>query len=192
MSDPPVPAVKEPVAPFKKPIPWTPRILVLAGAVLLVLLGALLKVMTPKSTHVLEVNSAPAGADVVLDGKFQGTTPLKIKVGKGQGKLLRLEKGGYQPRTQEIKPGDRNLLVVLEAASGAIAVVTDPPGAEVYLNGTLMGRTPLPTLPIPSRNPQRMSIKLDGYEDWTAELDLDLPFPPLIRMSPTVKARKKR
>jgi len=55
-----------------------------------------------------------------------------------------------------------------DAASASVTLQSDPPGAEIYLDGQLAGSTPS-TLQIPSGNHQ-LALRLSGYQDWTRDL----------------------
>ena len=91
--------------------------------------------------------SLPDGATIAIDGLARGTTPIKLSLAAGQ-------------YTVTIKSGDvsRTLPLVVEAGgvmsqyfelapqlqlTGGLDVVSDPSGAEVRIDGTLRGTTPL-------------------------------------------------
>jgi hypothetical protein len=57
-----------------------------------------------------------------------------------------------------------------DSASATVALQSDPPGAEIYLDGQLAGSTPS-TLQIPSGNHQ-LALRLAGYQDWTRDLHI--------------------
>jgi PEGA domain len=52
---------------------------------------------------------------------------------------------------------------------GALLVVSDPPGARVFVNGRLVGSTPLdlPDVPVGSRV---VRVEADGYEAWASAI----------------------
>jgi hypothetical protein len=54
---------------------------------------------------------------------------------------------------------------------GGLYVTSAPPGAVVAVEGTDRGRTPLPVSQVPP-GPQEVSVRLDGYEPWTARVDV--------------------
>jgi hypothetical protein len=54
---------------------------------------------------------------------------------------------------------------------GALYVTSAPPGAAVAVNGSERGRTPLPVSQLPP-GPQQVSVRLDGYEAWTARVEV--------------------
>ncbi len=48
------------------------------------------------------IHSTPSGADVVLDGKLAGATPLTVVLPAGEHKIL-LKREGYKPATAEVR-----------------------------------------------------------------------------------------
>jgi PEGA domain/SmpA / OmlA family len=59
----------------------------------------------------------------------------------------------------------------VDQSAPSVASVTlhsDPPGAEIYLDGQLIGSTPS-TLQVPAGNHQ-LSLKLSGYQDWVRDV----------------------
>ncbi len=61
-------------------------------------------------TGVLQIESRPAGATVVLDGKTVGTTPLAISEVAAGSHAIRLELPGYNRWTASVRvvAGERN------------------------------------------------------------------------------------
>jgi PEGA domain/SmpA / OmlA family len=57
-----------------------------------------------------------------------------------------------------------------DSASAIVALQSDPPGAEIYLDGQLVGSTPS-TLQIASGNHQ-LALRLAGFQDWTRDLHI--------------------
>jgi hypothetical protein len=69
-----------------------------------------------------------------------------------------------------LKMKDDKLSSVLDAGqvSAKVSLQSDPPGAEIYMDGQLVGSTPS-TLEAPAGNHQ-VSVRLNGYAEWTREL----------------------
>ena len=94
----------------------------------------------------LEVLSAPPGATIFLDGRQVGRTPkMFMEVAAGL-HVIELRKPGYLDARGTVKlgaeAGPRTISVPLQYAS-VIAVRTTPPGATLYLDGRVLGRTPM-------------------------------------------------
>jgi hypothetical protein len=102
--------------------------------------------MTPRPAT-LTVTTRPVGAQVAVDGEPRGVTPLTLSISPGE-HSLRVQMGG-QERVLALSaaPGadiarDFELLAPV-AATGALSVVTDPPGAQVTIDGHTSGSSPI-------------------------------------------------
>ena len=58
------------------------------------------------------IHSTPSGADVILDGKPSGTTPLTVALAAGD-HSIQLKKDGYKPQTAEVslEGGSKNTTI---------------------------------------------------------------------------------
>jgi len=97
----------------------------------------------------LRVESVPPGASVWLGDDVLGVTPLPLPALGNTAVSLRVALPGCADATIEVNPAslppDRVLRVTLEQAGalGAVRCESDPPGADVYLDGEFRGRSPL-------------------------------------------------
>ncbi|MFN4232535.1 PEGA domain-containing protein [Thermus sp.] len=126
------------------------------------------------ATATLVVDSRPAGAEVYLNGRLSGRTPVSLQVNPGRHEVeLRL--AGYQTYrvTVNPRPGERVQVfaqLVPEARQGTLAVTSSPSGAEVYVDGALRGRTPL-SLTLPEGR-YAVELRLPGYEPYRATVQV--------------------
>lgn len=94
----------------------------------------------------LVIQSSQDGAEVFVDEQPVGTTPLEpLSLAPGS-HTLRVRLPGYTEHTDVVRidPGQRTEVPVdLLPLSQVLSVVTDPPGAHVYVDGTFMGETPV-------------------------------------------------
>ncbi len=123
----------------------------------------------------LRVLSIPDGAQVYIDEKYAGLTPLRTE---------RISSGSHQLRLVAEKHKDRRSAVIVEkgqekevifrllTVKGSIAVSSDPPGVAVYLDGKNKGNTPLFIYGVIVG---RHSLKLTkpGYEDWEKQITVE-------------------
>ena len=123
----------------------------------------------------LYILSMPDGAQVYIDEKYAGLTPLRTE---------RISSGSHQLRLAVEKHKDRRSAVIVEKgqekevsfrllkAKGSIAVSSDPPGVAVYLDGKNKGNTPLFIYGVIVG---RHSLKLagPGYEDWEKQITVE-------------------
>lgn len=93
-----------------------------------------------------EVNSKPSGAQVFLDGKSVGTTPIAEKVIQSGTHELEVTYNLYHEHTEEfaIQDGDNKKFDInLKPAFGTLIVQSQPEsGANVYVDDELVGTTP--------------------------------------------------
>uniref|UniRef100_A0A7C2GFA1 PEGA domain-containing protein n=1 Tax=Thermus islandicus TaxID=540988 RepID=A0A7C2GFA1_9DEIN len=128
----------------------------------------------PVAAAVLVVDSRPSGAEVYLDGRLQGRTPLSLSVNPGRHEVeLRLP--GYRSYrvTVNPKPGDRVQIfaqLVAEVQEGTLVVDSSPSGAEVYVDGRLQGRTPLRMSLEAGRHEVRVAAP--GYGEYRAQVEV--------------------
>lgn len=92
----------------------------------------------------LHVASTPPGARVLLDGEFRGVTPAILSdVGRGEHRL-RLELKGYETLDRVLTvtaAGPIREEAALVRNSGTLVLITEPAGAEVFVDGEPMGVT---------------------------------------------------
>jgi hypothetical protein len=92
-------------------------------------------------------DSDPRGADVYVDGRYQGTTPLRAGVQPGN-RTIRIERDGYRTWERSYRLSPRETLRVdaqLEAVprTGTVRFESSPSGADVFVEGRYLGTTPL-------------------------------------------------
>ena len=104
-------------------------------------------------TGFLVIRSDPEGATITLNGEAVGTTPLQVE--KMVGRYVVVAEMGrlYHPTREELRlgrDGATRIDLALAPAFGTLAVSSDPTGAEVWLDGEMVGTTPY-------RNPRKPS-----------------------------------
>ncbi len=94
----------------------------------------------------LTVESEPAGASVVIDGKERGRTPFLAPVAAGTHELVLRLAGRREVGTELTMPKDKDLSLRMELAqaSGAprLTVASVPDGAAILVDGKEVGLTP--------------------------------------------------
>ena len=96
--------------------------------------------------HVI-LTSKPAGAAIAIDGGSPVLTPWSGDLAPGKHQL-EASLPGYLPETREVEARanrDQEVSFALEREKGPaqVSVLTEPPGAEVSVDGTAAGTTPL-------------------------------------------------
>lgn len=127
--------------------------------------------------------SVPGDANVTVDGQYQGQTPLDIHLTPGKSYQLELSRAGYDSVAQEVSVASstkETLTVKLEPRLGEIALVVDPPDAELYINGEPRGAAKQ-VLNLPAA-PHRIEIKKDKYESYATDITPRPGFPQTIEI----------
>jgi hypothetical protein len=139
------------------------------------------------ATGYYEVRSDVEGAEVYFDDTqvgtiSQGVLVLPVYIDGTPYQSYTVKKAGYSKWTEQIfQIPKKNQTIVFHAmiqanpvvSVGEIDIAANPPGPEVYLDGTLIGTIP-PSgarnfLGIPSGNHQ-LILKLTGYQDYSEKI----------------------
>jgi len=101
----------------------------------------------------VKIDSDPPGATVWINEQQRGTTPLEIpQINAGAYTVKLFQSLYYEEReTFEIKPGTEFVKTyTLRPQFGSVELTSNPPGAEVTVQGVLWGKTPLTRDRVPS------------------------------------------
>jgi hypothetical protein len=149
-----------------------------------------LKVHLSVPTGEIDIATIPSGAEVLIDGKSYGPSPVQVTVTAGEHKYTIMRPGGgtYEKTFTMKDGGIINKTVDLGGASatmGIIVVNTIPPGASVVADGTACGAA-TPTNCRLSIGPHVLIISLAGYQKARQEIEVTADGnPPInIKLSP--------
>jgi len=131
-------------------------------------------------TGQLSINSSPKGAEVYLDDRYVGRTPLimdRIEVGEH---LVRVEQPGYQrwESTIQVNPERTAFLsATLQrlVQYGSIAIKCNRENARIYLDGQYKGLTEKNKdvyLNQVTEGPHDIRVSLEGYFDWSVRVEV--------------------
>lgn len=129
----------------------------------------------------LRVQSNPAGANVLVDGRYRGVTPLTLALEPQRRYDITLSRGGYAAVSRSIALASgqtRNLAIDLSAQNGDLTVRTIPEDAEVLINGRPAGAGTV-TVSLPAR-PQRIVVRKPGYQRYAATVTPRPGFPQTV------------
>ncbi|MFZ5572355.1 MAG: PEGA domain-containing protein [Thermodesulfobacteriota bacterium] len=116
----------------------------------------------------LEVTSTPEEAEVYLDGKKFGQTPVTLQQVKKGERTIVVKKEGYEDWEQKVKIASGEsikLFAELGEVYGSLLIESRPAEADVYLDGRKQGKTPL-TLERVKEGGQEIEITREGYLSW--------------------------
>jgi len=120
----------------------------------------------------LAVTSEPAKASAFLDGEYVGVTPATVSGLAPGAHTLKLVRRGHLEWVEPVPALSEaeKIHVVLTPKAGAQLVITsEPEGADVFLDGKLMGATPL-TLTDLLAGTYRVRLRKDNYAPWHTEV----------------------
>jgi hypothetical protein len=144
----------------------------------------------PAAAGRLLVRSHPAGARVSVDGKDRGVTPAAIRDLARGAHHVRITHDGYAPEERRVvittsRPAQSLTVPLARTAApprtqatatspaarfvGALAVESRPAGAKVFLDGQLVGTTPM-ALPSVSAGSHAIRLEHDGYRRWSSSV----------------------
>jgi diacylglycerol kinase family enzyme len=133
----------------------------------------------PSSFGSISISSNPSGADIYLNGEYQGTTPKTISdVPLGDHKI-ELKKSGYEDwsdsvyvKADEIESVSVKFKPETEIQeTGTISITSEPSSANIYLDGEYQGTTPKTISDVPPGD-HKIELKKSGYEDWSASVSV--------------------
>ena len=101
----------------------------------------------PEGLGTLSVQTNPAGATVVIDGQQRGATPLSVQLKPGRHVVELVTDGDVRSIPVMITPGGQvsHSIEIPRATSalGELQIRTEPAGAQVTVDGRLLGKSPL-------------------------------------------------
>jgi formylglycine-generating enzyme required for sulfatase activity len=116
----------------------------------------------------LLVNSIPRGANVMVNGRYRGQSPITLDLAPGVNYEIGLSKAGYGMTSRKVRlqaAASDSITVDLTARTGTLTVNVDPPDATVYVDGRARG-TGSTTLRLSSA-PHRIEVRKEGHESWS-------------------------
>jgi len=116
----------------------------------------------------LQVNSIPRGANVTVNGRYRGQSPVTIALSPGINYEIGLSKAGYGTTVRKVRleaAASEEITVDLTARVGEVTVAALPGDATIYIDGRARG-TGTVTLNLSSA-PHRLEVKRDGYQTFS-------------------------
>ncbi len=95
---------------------------------------------------ILEVTTRPSDAQIFINERSYGKSPIKTRLPRGETYLIAIEKDDYKPRELEILLGDKDIyqvVVELTPASFGYLQLVGPDKAQVWVDNQYLGTLPL-------------------------------------------------
>lgn len=170
----PIPEARRPSSSRSAQL-WRVVVWVLALAIVIQLAFLFLRTLRgsaePLSLGTIVVESAPSGAEVLVDGEPRGKTPFRAELAAGPHRLEVRSGETRRPLAVTVQGGALSSHYVdlagdagaeppaAAGATAAIEVRSDPPGARVEIGGVSRGTTPVI---VPGLEPGRYEVKVSG------------------------------
>ena len=116
----------------------------------------------------LQVNSIPRGANVTVNGRYRGQSPVTISLSPDINYEIGLSKAGYGTTVRKIRleaAASEEITVDLTARVGEVTVAAVPSDATIYIDGRARGSGTV-TLNLSSTT-HRLEVKRDGYQTYS-------------------------
>ncbi|HNP37587.1 MAG TPA: PEGA domain-containing protein [Woeseiaceae bacterium] len=129
----------------------------------------------------LRVNSIPRGANVMVNGRYRGQSPVTLDLAPDIDYEIGLSKAGYGTSTRKVRlasAAKESITVDLSARTGSIKINVAPADATVFVDGTERGRGTL-ELQLSSA-PHRIEVRKSGYESWSRTVTPRPGYPQIV------------
>ena len=127
------------------------------------------------SEPILRVTTNPTGADVYVDEGHVGISPIKVKaLAPGTHKIL-VSKDRYDDYRENLflqKDKPKKIQVkLIPKPFGDLSAVSNPSGAEVFIDGENRGITPVELANLPKGN-RKVMLKKEGFDAWEGSVEI--------------------
>jgi len=123
---------------------------------------------TETVTASILIESKPSGAEIAIDHqRLAERTPSSFKTKPGARHDIDVSLPGYQPYHDTIlvpeSGGEQKILAFLIASTVRLKIITTPSGADVYVNGSLKGRSPIELPGLAPDSATDVEVRLKDY-----------------------------
>lgn len=129
----------------------------------------------------VRIATEPAGAAIYINGVRRGETPTVLHLPTGKHEVF-LYQPGMIPikRSVDWDASDRPIMnLALRPQRGGLVVISDPPGADAFLDGRALGKTPLAFEGLPPGN-HRLVLRREGFDPHETRITLDADTPQVV------------
>ena len=127
------------------------------------------RIMLEKADGMVSVNSTPTGANLTINGRYRGQTPVSLTLAPNEHYNIVLSKAGYEPFERNIRLNPEQDLALKESLKpilGVLRLSIEPVSSELFIDGvkqaSLNQRLSL------TAKPHRVKVSADGYADYIA------------------------
>lgn len=119
----------------------------------------------------LLVNTIPRGANVTVNGRYRGQSPITLSLTPDVDYQIGMSKAGYGVTSRSLRlqsAASESITVDLSARVGTVTLNVEPADATVYVDGRARG-TGKTTVRLSSA-PHRIEVKRQGFRDWSTTI----------------------
>jgi len=119
----------------------------------------------------LMVNTIPRGANITVNGRYRGQSPLKLSLTPDIDYKIGMSKAGYGVTSRNLRlesAASESITVDLTARVGTVTLNVAPADATVYVDGRARGTGK--TIVRLSSAPHRIEVKRRGFRDWSTTI----------------------
>jgi len=131
----------------------------------------------------LTVNTIPRTANVTVDGRYRGQSPVKLALSPDTDYRIGLSKAGYgsTERRVRLRSGvSESITVDLAARTGEVTIAALPDDARIYIDGRDRGSGTM-TFDLSSA-PHELEVRKDGYQSFRREITPRPGYPQTIQV----------
>lgn len=131
----------------------------------------------------LQVNSIPLGANVSVNGRYRGQSPVRIALSPDVDYQIGLSKAGYGSTIRSVRlqaAVTEAITVDLTARTGEVTINALPEDAIVYLDGKPRGSGSV-TLQLPSA-PHQLEVRKEGFETFSRSITPRPGYPQAVQV----------
>jgi hypothetical protein len=124
----------------------------------------------------VNIESVPAGAEVVFDGtRLAGSTPMTVdSVPVGTRHEIRVELARHKPYVETVdipkNGGEVPVKAMMIPITGKLRVISTPDGAEIWIDGKLRGRAPMTIADIDMGSAKLVELRLKDHKPYQQSL----------------------
>jgi len=135
-------------------------------------------------TNIYYINSDPSNAKVFINDSLYGTTPLKVNNFKiySSVKLVDSLKDTWRLNYGAFDSTSNSLFALIGKNYGLLNIYSNPSGAKVYFNDSLVGSAPLKSLKIPLGT-TKIKLQKKGYQDFEGSIFINKEFSQLFNFN---------
>lgn len=138
--------------------------------------------LEPANARLL-VNTIPRGANVTVNGRYRGQSPVNLSLSPDINYEIGMSKAGYGVAARKIRlqaAASEEITVDLTARTGRVTVRSYPSDATVYVDGRSRG-TGTVTLNLSSA-PHRIEVRRQGYESYSRSITPRPGYPQTVQI----------